>query len=255
MRLVAVVCSLVWITAASAQAKPKRDAHHRKTAHRKRSAHAAPVPHHRLVYVPRDPIAGQSLGLPWSGQLHEATELPAGEGYVIRRPWRAFGTRTTVDIVHHALRDFRTEFPEAHAVAVGDISQESGGQITQHHSHQSGRDADIGLIYKAKPANYPRDFVTATAANLDCAATYALLEEFARTAHQDGGAQVIFMDFNVQGLLYHWAQHHGEDQAVLDKLFQYPDRGGSGLVHHIANHANHMHVRFKCLTADTSCRN
>ncbi|HEY6034418.1 MAG TPA: penicillin-insensitive murein endopeptidase [Kofleriaceae bacterium] len=258
MRLAAVVCSLIWITAAaSAEAKPRREHRHVRTTKAKRSAHASPVKveHHHLAYVPRGPIEGQSLGLPWSGRLHEASELPDGEGYVIRRPWRAFGTRTTVDIIHHALEDFRQQFPDAHVIAVGDISQESGGQITQHHSHQSGRDVDIGLVYKEKPASYPQDFVKATADNLDCEATYALLNEFAETAKSDGGVQVIFMDFAVQGLLYRWAQDHGEDQDVLDRLFQYPDRGGEGLVRHVVNHDNHMHVRFKCPEADTSCRN
>lgn len=277
MRLVAVACSLVWITAAaSAEAKPRREHHHVRATKAKRSAHASPikVEHHHPVYVPRGPIAspalpgeaarpkgragsieGQSLGLPWSGRLHEASELPAGDGYVIRRPWRAFGTRTTVEIIHHALEDFREQFPDSHVVAVGDISQESGGQITQHHSHQSGRDVDIGLVYKEKPRDYPQDFVKATADNLDCEATYALLNEFAETAKADGGVQVIFLDFNVQGLLYHWAQDHGEDQDVLDRLFQYPNRGGEGLVRHVVNHDNHMHVRFKCPEADTSCRN
>jgi murein endopeptidase len=256
MRLVAVVCSLAWLTAASAEARPKRDAHHHATAKKsKRSAHAAPVKHHAMAYVPRGLIEGQSLGQPWSGKLHDATELPEGDGYVIRRPWRAFGTRTTVEIIHHALVDFREQFPDSHVLAVGDISQESGGQITQHHSHQSGRDVDIGLVYKSKPESFPREFVHATADNLDCEATYALLEEFAETAHEDGGVQVIFMDFTVQGLLYHWAQDHGEDQDILDKLFQYPNRGGSGLVRHVVNHDNHMHVRFKCPAADTSCTN
>ncbi|HET9992841.1 MAG TPA: penicillin-insensitive murein endopeptidase, partial [Kofleriaceae bacterium] len=181
MRLVAVVCSLAWITASSAEAKPRRDGHHSTAKKAKRSAHASPVKHHALAYVPRGPIEGQSLGLPWSGKLHEASELPEGDGYVIRRPSRAFGTRTTVEIIHHALSDFRQQFPDTHVLAVGDISQESGGQITQHHSHQSGRDVDIGLVYKTKPAGFPDNFVTATADNLDCEATYALLDEFAET--------------------------------------------------------------------------
>ncbi len=165
----------------------------------------------RAAYVIRGPVEGQSLGRPWQGRLHDATRLPDGSGYVIRRPWRAFGTRTTVDFVHDAVTDMRVQFPDAHVLAVGDISQESGGQITQHHSHQSGRDVDIGLVYKTKPASFPEDFVNATADNLDCEATYALLNEFAETAHEDGGVQVIFLDYNVQGLLYHWALAHGED--------------------------------------------
>ncbi|MEO8845171.1 MAG: penicillin-insensitive murein endopeptidase [Kofleriaceae bacterium] len=266
MRLFAVVlCSLV---AATASAKPAKRASHHANKKASRSAHTDDVTTHRhaLVkphashvrapYVIRGPIEGQSLGQPWQGKLHEATELPPGDGYVIRRPYRAFGTRTTVEFVHHALTDMREQFPDTHELAVGDISQEPGGQITQHRSHQSGRDVDIGLVYKHKPASFPQDFVTATADNLDCEATYALLNEFAETAHEDGGAQMIFLDYNVQGLLYHWAKDHGEDDSILEHLFQYPNRGSSSsLVRHIANHDNHMHVRFKCPSGDTRCSN
>ncbi len=257
MRSFAIVaCSLVLALTTAAEAKPKRDAHHAVKA--KRSARAritAPVkPHIRAPYVIRGPVEGQSLGQPWQGKLHEPTQLPQGDGYIIRRPYRAFGTKTTVELIHNAITDLRVQFPEAHPLAIGDISQESGGQITQHRSHQSGRDVDIGLVYKTKPVNYPEDFVHATADNLDCEATYALVNEFAETAKEDGGVQMIFLDYNVQGLLYAWAKEHGEDEAILDQLFQYPKHNNSALVRHIPNHDNHIHVRFKCPSSDTSCR-
>jgi murein endopeptidase len=220
----------------------------------KRAAHAAKK-RHRVshAFEPPPVVHGQSIGAPWSGQLHDPAELPAGDGYVIRRPWRAFGTRTTVDFVHHAILDIRERFPDAHVLAIGDLSQKVGGAITEHHSHQSGRDADIGLIYKEQPAGFPKNFVTATEANLDCAATFALLSDFAETSKLDGGAQVIFLDYEVQGMLYRWAKDAGVDDDKLERLFEYPHRGASALVHHIPNHDNHMHVRFKCPAGDSSC--
>lgn len=123
----------------------------------KRAAHAAKK-RHRVshAFEPPPVVHGQSIGAPWSGQLHDPAELPAGDGYVIRRPWRAFGTRTTVDFVHHVMLDIRERFPDAHVLAIGDLSQRVGGAITEHHSHQSGRDADIGLIYKEQPAGFPK---------------------------------------------------------------------------------------------------
>jgi murein endopeptidase len=262
-----VACSLVLAVTvpveASAGARPKREAHHASTEKAKRSARARfhesakPSPRaRRTAYVIRGPIEGQSLGQPWQGKLNDPTQLAEGDGYVIRRPYRAFGTKTTVELIHHAITDLRVQFPDAHVLAIGDISQEAGGQITQHRSHQSGRDVDIGLVYKTKPATFPEDFVPATADNLDCEATYALVNEFAETAKQDGGVQVIFLDYNVQGLLYQWAKEHGEDEAILEQLFEYPNHGGGdALVRHIPNHNNHLHVRFKCPSSDTSCRN
>ena len=128
----------------------------------------------------------------------------------------------------------REEFPDQHVLAIGDISAEHGGQITEHHSHQSGRDVDLGLFYYEKPRNYPDDFVRATADNLDCEATFALLAGFAATAREDGGAQMIFLDFDVQGLIYEWAKDHGVSEERLARMFQFPHGrdSGAGLVRH-----------------------
>lgn len=222
------------------------------------SATAAAHPHKKRAHherVATEVAPGQSFGAPWHGLLRDATRLPPGEGYVIRRPWRSYGTRTTVEYVERAIAAVRERFPHSHVLAIGDISAEHGGQITQHHSHQSGRDVDMGLIYKHQPVGFPHDFVHASAANLDCAATYALVDAFARTAGKNGGVQMMFLDFEVQGLLYHWARAHGVSEDKLDRLFQYPHGRGSsdGIVRHEPYHDNHLHVRFRCARSDRGC--
>lgn len=201
------------------------------------------------------PVAGQSLGYPWSGRLQDATKLDEGEGYTIRRPGRAFGTRATVEIIEQVLADVVAEFPENHVLGIGDISAEHGGAITQHASHQAGRDVDIGLYYVEKPSSYPEDFINATEDNLDAEATYALVDRFAKARKLDGGVMMMFLDYEVQGILYHWAKDHGVDEEHLGWLFQYPKgRGADGFVRHVPNHANHIHVRFKCPAEDAGCR-
>ncbi|HEY1554143.1 MAG TPA: penicillin-insensitive murein endopeptidase [Kofleriaceae bacterium] len=236
------------LVAATVATTASADSHHRHA--KKHVAHA------RDRVEIRGPVRGQSVGAPWNGYLRDAARLPDGDGYVIRRPWRAFGTRTTVDYVLRAITDLRERFPDAHVFAIGDLSAEHGGPITEHRSHQTGRDADIGLVYKDKPANFPRDFVHASESNLDAAATFALVREFAETAHDDGGVQMMFLDFEVQGILYRWGKAHGIDEDRLDYLFQYPHGRGSsdGLVRHEPNHDNHLHVRFKCPRGDSACR-
>lgn len=243
MRSLAVVSCLLALTA-TAEAR-----HHHPT---RASRRATDVRHRPAHHDER----GQSIGEPWDGELRDAARLPDGDGYHIRRPWRAFGTRTTVDFIEQVIARVRARFPHAHVLAIGDLSARHGGHITQHHSHQSGRDADIGLIYKHKPAGYPARFVAATADNLDCAATYALVRGFARTARRDGGVQMMFLDYNVQGLLYHWAKQHGVSEETLDRTFQYPHGRDShdGLVRHWPNHVSHLHVRFKCSHRDVACR-
>ena len=251
MRSLAVALGLLAF-ATTADAKPhKRERQHAKQKLRV-AAHGRAHEHFEI----HGPITGQSIGAPWSGRLRDAAQLPEGEGYVIRRPWRSYGTRATVEYVEHVLGDVVDRFPDIHVIAVGDISAQQGGRISEHNSHQSGRDIDVGLIYTKKPANYPTSFVTGTADNLDFEATFVLLEEFAKTAKQTAGAQVIFLDFNVQGLLYKWALENGEDEEYLGRLFQYPHGRGSseGIVRHEPNHTDHMHVRFRCPPGDSACR-
>lgn len=200
--------------------------------------------------------SGQSIGLPWRGRLQSAARLGYGEGYVLRRPQRTYGTRTTVAHVEAALAELRQKFPRLHTLAVGDLSAVGGGRISEHRSHQSGRDIDLGLCFHERPRGYPEHFVVATEKTLNAAATFALISALADTAGQDGGLSMIFLDFNVQGMIYRWALSEGIDQERLDRIFQYPHGRGSGLgiVRHAPNHADHLHARFHCAADETGCR-
>ncbi len=202
------------------------------------------------------PPAGQSIGLPWRGRLQSAARLGYGEGYVLRRPHRTYGTRTTVAHVESVLAELRQKFPKLHTLAIGDLSQERGGRISEHRSHQSGRDIDIGLCFYEAPKTYPEHFVVATEATLDPEATWALIAALVDTEELDGGLAMIFLDFQVQGIVYRWAVAQGIDQQRLEHIFQYPHgRGaGAGLVRHARNHADHIHARFRCADDEAGCR-
>jgi hypothetical protein len=67
---------------------------------------------------------------------------------------------------------------------------------------------------------------------------------------------MVFLDFEVQGILYAWAKDHGVSERRLERIFQYPHgRGASeGIVRHEPNHDNHMHVRFQCPSDDRGCQ-
>jgi hypothetical protein len=209
----------------------------------------------RRFDMPRGPISGQSLGAPWAGRLQAPAELAPNAGYFIRRPWRAYGTTTLVETVERIVSDVADRFYDTHPIAIGDLSAERGGHISDHSSHQSGRDVDIGLIFKRKPDAYPQSFVVGTADTLDLEATFVLVEEFAKTFEEAGGVQIIFLDFQIQGLLYKWALDNGETPEYLAKLFQYPHgRVAAGIVRHEPHHADHIHVRFRCPPSDAICR-
>jgi murein endopeptidase len=195
---------------------------------------------------------GQSIGKPWSGKLKNASKLAKGKGYFIRRPERAYGANYVVTHVEKAIKAVRKRFPRVHTVAIGDISAKTGGDIGNHHSHESGRDVDIGFYFKKKPAGYPDSFVAHNDAKLDLAATWALVYAFARTADQANGVKVIFLGRDVQKRLYVWAKDHSVPETYLDKVFQYGN-DDAGLVRHEPNHDDHIHVRFKCPDKDTGC--
>lgn len=200
-------------------------------------------------------VTGQSIGKPWRGRLTRPARLAGGRGYHLRRSYRTYGATHVVGYVTRALAETHKKFPKAHVLAVGDLSEKAGGQISDHHSHQTGRDLDVGFYFKRKPAGYPDSFVSATAANLDCEKTLALLERFAATRQKPGGVKMIFLDFDVQGILVRWARDHGWDDDRLERLFQYPHgRGASeGLVRHEPNHADHFHIRYHCPPDDDRC--
>jgi murein endopeptidase len=196
---------------------------------------------------------GQSRGAPWDGKLKNAVQLPGGKGYHIRRPHRAWGTTHAVTHVQRAVKAVRKRFPRVHTLAIGDFSAKKGGSISEHRSHQSGRDVDIGFYFKKQPKDYPDNFVGHDEAALDLAATWALLHAFARTADSPNGVQAIFVDYKVQKRLYRWAEDHGVPVDHLDRIFQYPDRDGTGLIRHVKNHHDHFHIRFKCPENDSGC--
>jgi murein endopeptidase len=234
---------------AEADAKPRRAAKVRKL---KRDRQIA-VQERR---DDRDRDLGQSVGRPAAGRLNDATQLRLGDGAHIRRPWRAFGTRTAVHHTQRVIEETLELIPPTHVLGIGDMSAERGGPVSDHHSHQSGRDLDVGLFYKRRPSGYPSGFIAGTEENLDAEAMWTLISKFAATANRDGGVQIIYLDYDVQGIVYRWAREHGVSDAKLERIFQYPngrDEYGT-IVRHYRNHANHLHVRFKCANADVACR-
>jgi murein endopeptidase len=187
-----------------------------------------------------------TTGEPWDGTLEHGEPMPQGDGYVVRRPNRAYGARHVIDRLEDVIAEVRDAHPALHTLAIGDLSRRGGGRLAGHVSHQTGLDVDVGFYFTAVPAGYPDAFHEADD-TLDRAATWALVEAFARTAAEPSGVQVIFLDYDVQGRLYEYAKGHGASAEQLAAVLQYP-RGRSevaGIVRHWPHHADHMHVRFK----------
>jgi len=241
LALAALVTSLLFVPGAEARSGSKRT---RTTAAGERPSKriATTTSMKAAKPAPRD----RSVGAPWEGKLLGPARLKPGEGYHLRRPGRTYATRNTVELVRRAILDAKDAYPKTHVLAIGDLSAESGGWISEHASHQSGRDVDVGLFYKTQPAGYPDAFVKATPNTLNPAATWALVSYLARTADEDGGVQFIFLDQQLQRTLYAWAEAHGISERRIHQVER--------VLRHIPNHADHLHVRFGCRDRDRRCR-
>ena len=68
----------------------------------------------------------------------------------------------------------------------------------------------------------------------------------ARTNDEDGGAQYIFFDSALQNCLFDWAAKNKVSEKRIAEVRR--------VLRHEPNHANHLHVRFKCRERDTRCR-
>ncbi len=201
-------------------------------------------------------LTGQSRGRPGHGWLHKPTRLPRSGHYYRRRLERTWAAAHVIDHTLNAIHEARQSFPRAHRLAIGDLSDQDGGPLSGHASHQSGRDIDVGFYYRRVPAEYPKEFVVASKDSLDAPATWALLEGFVRSAGKPGGAEKVFLDYEVQGWLYAAARKDGWSKTKLEGVFQYPDGryAKHGIVRHEPNHKDHMHVRFACVPDDLGCK-
>lgn len=201
-------------------------------------------------------VPGQSRGRPQRGTLVDGAKLPYSPQYYRRRPEWVYGAQHVIDHVRRAIASVNHQHPTVHRLAIGDISAPGGGVLPGHGSHQSGRDVDLGLYYRAVPADYPQQFVRAKDAKLDAAATWALVRALVDAAKTSTGPEKIFLDYGVQGQLYEAARKAGYSRAKLKKIFQYPDGrwARERLVQHEPKHDDHLHVRFKCPPRDATCK-
>ena len=106
MRALLVVLGILLLSSATADARPKKQAKQPRVV-----AVAKPAP---KKLEPK----GQSIGAPWAGSLRRATKFKSPERTFLRRPHRAFATRTTIEHTRRAIIDTLEQFPKAHALAI-----------------------------------------------------------------------------------------------------------------------------------------
>jgi len=194
--------------------------------------------------VAEDPsgLGSLSLGEPYRGRLLGGVALQSSPFLEVVAPDFAFGTHETVAYLERAVRRVHAAFPKTPPLHVGHISKSSGGYVSPHRSHQSGRDVDLGFYYSKNGGWYKRG----TAENLDLPRTWALL----RALITETDVEMVIVDASIERLLRLYAEGIGEDRPWLTRIFS-GDGQRPEIVRHLWGHTTHFHVRFYNPAAQT----
>lgn len=203
---------------------------------------------------------GRSIGSPTEGRLVGGMHLdetvylrvmPADAAGDVR-----WGLEPLVEMIDRAARTVRHLFPGT-ITSVGHLSREGGGDLDQHRSHESGRDADIGFFVRSATGRQllSSRFVAFRAdgsaagwpgAYFDDAKNWA----FAAAMVSDPEAHVthLFISSPLRARLLAYAERNGVDagfRARVAEVLQQP--------HAALPHDDHFHVRIACPTGMSGC--
>jgi LysM repeat protein len=201
-----------------------------------------------------------SIGAPTSGSLEHGIQLPASDQYERVHPALQYGSSHAIAQLQLAIAGFRQRYRYAGVLVISDLSQEGGGKLPPHSSHQSGRDVDIWL--PALKGTYQRRHLAEDRkprhAEINWYAAWALVESLLAT----GQVQYIFLDQTLLPSLYRAAERLGAPPELLTQI-QWQPEGTDPLlaqraryhapVRHADAHTGHIHVRFKCGPLETRC--
>jgi penicillin-insensitive murein endopeptidase len=239
---------------AAAHARPKRARHRRAKADEPaaRAGRAGAAP--RAEPAKRAPIEkAESIGSPNAGRLQGGAHLDLKKPYFRVVPSYEsgdvrWGLPIMINMIDRAARIIAKRFPGS-VLDVGDISKKGGGDLLRHHSHETGRDADLGFYAvdaKGKQL-HGHGFIKFDAglsspnspgAKFDLARNWAFVQELlsdpaARVSH-------IFIAEYLRRELLAFARHR-----VSRQLF---DRAAVVMMqpHNSLPHDDHFHVRISC---------
>jgi penicillin-insensitive murein endopeptidase len=203
---------------------------------------------------------GRSVGSPTEGHLVGGVHLdetpymrvsPAHAGGDVR-----WGLEPLVTAIDRAARAVRRQFPDAVAT-VGHLSRQGGGEVDRHHSHESGRDADV-QFYVHTRANKPLLANGFVAFRGDGSAPHwpgALFDDvrnwvFVHALITDPQAHVthIFVAAPLRARLLSIAEHLGAPMAVRMRAAEILTQPRGALPHD-----DHFHVRVACPSRQQGC--
>lgn len=204
---------------------------------------------------PAEPLVrADSVGPPNEGRLQGGIRLDISKPYLRGAPMHPsidthWGLPALVHAIDHSAKAVAKKYPGA-VLNVGDLSRRHGGELARHHSHESGRDADLGFYIvdgQGKPFTRPTfvkvdDKLAAediTGARFDVAKNWLflqnlLLDRDARVSH------IFVADPIKQALLAH-ARSRGVAHALYVRAALVMMQPTGGLPHD-----DHFHIRISC---------
>ncbi|MEO7330669.1 MAG: penicillin-insensitive murein endopeptidase [Minicystis sp.] len=205
--------------------------------------------------APKKPqIKADSIGSPNEGHLEGGVRLDLTRPYFRVVPsYESGDVRWALPVMNamidRAARTVARRFPGA-VLDVGDLSKRGGGDLLRHHSHESGRDADLGFYAvdaKGKQLHGhgfikfegPAVSPNTPGAHFDAPRNWLFVEQLltdpaARVSH-------IFIAEPLRQHLLAYARAHGTSRALLDRAAVVMMQPTTSLPHD-----DHIHVRISC---------
>jgi penicillin-insensitive murein DD-endopeptidase len=205
--------------------------------------------------TPLAPELRGSIGVPHQGVITNAVELPKkGDGFArLRNNGVNWGNPRLIAAIEAAAALVAKERPGGAPLLVGDIAPRFGGSASGHHSHRTGRDADL-LIFALKPdgrptpspgfVQYGPDGLADTGdqkhfVRIDLEREWLLVK--ALISSKEANVQWLFFARWLEALVIEYARARGEDPELVwyaeNVLLQPGDSTA---------HDDHLHLRIAC---------
>jgi hypothetical protein len=178
------------------------------------------------VYVEVGGTGSGSRGTPNRGRLRGGIQLSDGAGYTVRNPERAYAVPGTIAALRNGIARVTARFVEVPDIVIHDLSYERGGSMRPHASHQNGLDVDAS--YYHLDAGELSEWRDVEPEELDVRLQWYLFKSWIDL----GQVEYLFVDWDLQAVLYDYAAARGASPEQLDEWFQYPTRGSQGILRH-----------------------
>jgi penicillin-insensitive murein endopeptidase len=195
----------------------------------------------------------QAKGFYSSGNLLNPNNLPLeGFGFVklFRPRSRGFGTFDLITLLQETSAQLQLLHPSRDRVQIGDASQEAGGRISGHVSHQNGLDVDVAFLRVDQTEQDPERtdgfreiFVRGgkLTANFDLRRNW----DYAKILIGTGRVQRLFVGEVVKKEMCKFVKSVGELTTEAETMRR---------IRVVAGHTDHYHIRLTCPRNSPNCR-